>query len=176
MKGRPYNAKEENFMSDIVRLFLIVILMVAGFAAYFLVVNALFASRVARTRSLAQYTTGRSFGIGLVNFLFFAAIALVLLSVAENTGPFIRGILTIPAMVILALLSIALSLGLAGMSNLIGERLFPDLPAWKQTLWGAVCLSLACALPFVGWFLLLPYVGFVGIGAVILGFLQRGTS
>ena len=163
-------------MSDIVRLFLIVILLIAGFAAYFLVVNALFAPRVARTRSIAQSMPGRSFGIGLVNFIFFAVIALVLFSVAENTGPFIRGILTIPAMIILVFLAIALSLGLAGMWNLIGERIFPDLPAWKQTLWGTVCLSLACALPFVGWFLLFPYVGFVGIGAVILGFLQSRAT
>ena len=160
-------------MSDIVRLFLIVILLIAGFAAYFLVVNALFAPRVARTRSIAQSMPGRSFGIGLVNFIFFAVIALVLFSVAENTGPFIRGILTIPAMIILVFLAIALSLGLAGMSNLIGERIFPDLPAWKQTLWGTVCLVLACAMPFVGWFLLFPYTGFVSIGAVILGYFRR---
>jgi hypothetical protein len=56
---------------------------------------------------------------------------------------------------------------------LIGERLFPDHAIWKQILLGSICLSLACALPFVGWFLLLPYVGFVGIGAVILGFFER---
>lgn len=160
-------------MSDIARLFFVVILLIAGLAAYFLVVNALFASRVARTRSIVQSMPGRSFGIGLVNFVFFAVIALMLFSVAEHTGPFVRGILIIPAMIILALLAIVLSLGLAGMSNLIGERIFPDMPAWKQTGWGTVCLSLACALPFVGWFLLFPYAGFVGVGAVILGFLQR---
>lgn len=163
-------------MSDIVRLFLILFLLIAGLAAYFLVVNALFTARVTRTSSIAQSMPARSFGIGLVNFLFFTVIALVLLSIAENTGPFIRGVLTIPAMIILVLLSIGLSLGLAGMSNLIGERIFPDLPVWKQTLWGSVCLSLACALPFVGWFLLLPYTGFVGIGAVILGFIQSRTA
>lgn len=160
-------------MSDIVRLILIIILLIAGLAAYFLVVNALFGVRVTRTRSVAQSMPARSFGVGFVNFVFFAVIALVLFSVAENTGPFLRGILTIPAMLILALLAIVLSIGLAGMVTLVGERIFPDLQAWKQTLWGAICLSFACALPFVGWFLLLPYAGFVGIGAVILGFFQR---
>jgi len=160
-------------MSDIVRLFFIIALLIVGLVAYFLVVNALFAARVTRTKSIAQSTPARSFGIGFVNFVFFAVVALVLFSIAENAGPFIRGILTIPALIILALLTIALSLGLAGMSGLIGERILPDLPAWKQLPWGTVCLALACALPFVGWFLLLPYVGFIGIGAVILGFLQR---
>jgi hypothetical protein len=160
-------------MSDIFRLFLIILLMTAGLAAYFLVINALFLGRGTRTRTIAQTMTGRSFGIGFVNFIFFAVIALVLLSIAENTGPVLRVLLTIPALLILALLAIGLSLGLAGVAALVGERIFPDLSMWKQTLWGTVCLSLACALPFVGWFLLLPYVGFVGIGAVILGFLQR---
>jgi hypothetical protein len=163
-------------MSDIVRLFLILLLLIAGLISYFLVVNALFPSRVTRARSLAQSMPGRSFGIGLVNFLFFAVIALVLLSVAENAGPFIKGVLTIPAMIIIVFLAIALSLGLAAMSSLIGERIFPDLSISKQTIGGTACLSLACALPFVGWFLLLPYVGLTGIGAVILGFLQSKTT
>lgn len=160
-------------MSDIVRLVFITILLTIGLAAYFLSAHALFPGSLAKTKSIIQSMPARSLGVGFVNFVFFAVIAMVLFSVAENVGAFIRGILTIPAVIILALLAIVLSLGLAGMSSLIGERTFPDLPAWKQTLWGTVCLSLACALPFVGWFLLLPYAGFVGIGAVILGFFQR---
>lgn len=160
-------------MSDILRLFFITILMTIGLAAYFLVVNALFPQRIAKTKAIIQSMPARSFGIGLVNFVFFAVIAMVLLSVAENTGPFVRGILIIPAVIILVFLAIVLSFGLTGMANFIGERIFPDVSTWKQTLWGTVSLSLACALPFVGWFLLLPYVGFVGIGAVILGFFQR---
>lgn len=160
-------------MSDILRLLFAIVLMTIGLVAYFLVTHALFGSRVVRTKSILQSMPARSFGIGFVNFVFFGVISLVLLSVAENTGGFVKGVLTIPAMIILALLAIMLSLGLAGVANLIGERIFPDFSPWKQTLWGTVCLTLACTLPFVGWFLLLPYVGFVGIGAVILGFFQR---
>jgi hypothetical protein len=159
-------------MSDIVRLVLVIALLTIGLAAYFLVVNALFPQRIMKTKSLIQSMPARSFGIGLINFVFFAVIALVLLAVAENTGPFVKGILTIPALIILAFLAIVLSFGLAGTANLVGERLFPDFSVWKQTLWGTVCLFLACALPFAGWFLLLPYAGFVGIGAVILGFFR----
>ena len=160
-------------MSDILRLLIVIILLTIGLVAYFLVLNALIAPRIERTKSVEQTMPARSAGIGLVNFVFFAVIATVLLSMAETTGPVIRGILTIPAVIILAALAFVLSLGLVATSNLIGERLFPNFAAWKQTLWGTVCLSLACALPFVGWFLLLPYIVCVGIGAVILGFLQR---
>jgi hypothetical protein len=160
-------------MSDILRLLFTILLMTIGLAAYFLVLNALFFARVTRIKSVAQSMPARSLGIGFVNFVFFAVIALALLSVAESAGPFVRGVLTIPAVIILALLAMALSLGLAGMSSLIGERIFPELSAWKQLLWGTICLSLACALPLVGWFLLLPYAGLVGIGAVILGYFRR---
>jgi sorbitol-specific phosphotransferase system component IIBC len=160
-------------MSDILRLFLVVILLTTGLAAYFLVAGALFRQRVAKTKAVINSVPGRSFGIGLVNFVFFTVIAIVLFSLAENTGAFIKGVLTIPAIIITAFLAIMLSFGLTGMAGLLGERIFPDLSAWKQTLWGTVCLSFACSLPFVGWFLLLPYAGFVGVGAFILGFFQR---
>ncbi len=160
-------------MSEILRLFLVIVLLTVGLVAYFLVAGALFSGRIAKTKSMINSTPGRSFGVGLVNFVFFTVIALVLFSLAENTGAFIRGLLTIPALLITAFLLIMLSFGLAGTAGLLGERIFPDLPPWKQSVWGTVCLSFACAVPFVGWFLLLPYTGFIGVGAFILGFFQR---
>ena len=163
-------------MTDILRLFFIILLLTIALAAYFLVIGALFTNRAAKTQRVITAMPGRSFGVGLVNFAFFGVIALVLFSVAGNAGNFIRFILTVPALLITAVLVIMLSFGLAGMSNLLGERIFPDQPAWKQTTWGTVILSFACALPVVGWFLLFPYVGFVGIGAFILGLFQRENN
>ncbi|MBI5822622.1 MAG: hypothetical protein HZB18_01240 [Chloroflexi bacterium] len=160
-------------MTDILRIFFIVILLTITLAAYFLVIGALFTNRVMKTQNIINQTSGRAFGLGLVNFLFFGLIAVVLFSVAENTGSFVKGVLTIPALLILVFLAVLLSLGLTGMVNVLGERLFPDLTLWKRNIWSAIILCFACALPFVGWFLLLPYVGFVGIGASILGFFQR---
>ena len=160
-------------MTDVLRIFFIVILLTITLAAYFLVIGAVFTSRVTRTQSIIQQTSGRAFGLGLVNFLFFGVIALVLLSLAENAGSFVKGVLTIPALLIFAFLSVLLSLGLTGMVNVLGESLFPDMSSPKRNIWSAVILCFACALPFVGWFLLLPYVGFVSIGGSILGFFQR---
>ncbi len=160
-------------MTDILRLSFIVILLTIALAAHFLVIGALFANRATKTKRVITAMSGRSFGVGLVNFAFFGVIALVLFSVAGNAGDFIRFILTIPALLITAVLTIMLSFGLAGTSTLLGERIFPDQLAWKQTAWGTMILSFACALPIVGWFLLFPYAGFVGIGAFILGLFQR---
>jgi hypothetical protein len=160
-------------MSEILRLFFILILSTAGLGAGFLVLNALFPDRLGRTRMLIQAAPGRSIGIGLVNFAFFAVLAIALFSLAENAGPFVRGLFTIPAILITALLMIMLGFGLCGMAAVLGERIFPEVPSWKQILSGTVCLSFACALPFAGWFLLLPYTGFLGAGAFILSLFQR---
>lgn len=160
-------------MPEIFRLTLIILLLSVTLAAFFLVIGALFPSRVAKTQGIINLTPGRSFGLGLVNFLFFGLIALALLSFADKTGAFIKGILTIPALLILAFLAILLSLGLTAAVHHLAERLFPDVIHWKRNFWSAVILCFACALPFVGWFLLLPYVGFVGVGATILGFFQK---
>ncbi len=160
-------------MTDILRLFFIIILLTIALAAYFLVIGALFTNRVAKTQRVITSMPGRSFGVGLVNFLFFGVIALVLFSLAENAGNFVKFILTAPALVITAALAVMLSFGLTGMVNLLGERIFPEVTPWKRTASGTIVLSFACALPFVGWFLLFPFVGLVGIGAFILGLFQR---
>ena len=162
-------------MTDILRLFFILILLTIALGAYFLVIAVLFTNRAAKTQRVISALPGRAFGVGLVNFAFFGVIALVLFSLAENAGSVVKIILTIPALLITATLAVILSFGLAGMVNLVGERLLPEATSWKRTAFGTMILSFACALPFVGWFLLFPYVGFVGIGAFILGLFQRDT-
>jgi sorbitol-specific phosphotransferase system component IIBC len=59
------------------------------------------------------------------------------------------------------------------MVGVLGEKMFSSAESLKRTIWGSVLLTLACALPFVGWFLLFPYVALTGFGAVILSFFQR---
>jgi hypothetical protein len=160
-------------MTDVLRLTFVILLLTITLAAYVLVIGALFPNRVTKTQANINVALGRSFGLGMVNFLFFGLIAFVMLSLADKAGPFIKGILTIPALLILAFLSILLSLGLTASIQYLAEQIFPDTVNWKRNLWAAIILSIACALPFVGWFLLLPYVGFVGIGATILSFFQK---
>lgn len=161
-------------MSDILRIFVVILILTFGLIAYFLAVTALFPQRVAQTKAIATDMPGRSFGIGLVNFAFFSVVAIVLVSISEKIGNgFFKGAVMLPALIIIALIVIMLTFGLTAISNQVGERIIPDSSAWKQAFWGAGCLCFACALPFVGWFLLFPYIGFVGIGAFILGMFKR---
>lgn len=163
-------------MTNLFRLFFIIVLLTIALASYFLVIGALFKSRAAKTQRAITAMPGRSFGVGLVNFVFFGVIALALFSIAGNAGNLIKVILIIPALLITAMLAVMLSFGLTGVVNMLGERIFPEASSWKRTVFGTMILSFACALPFVGWFLLFPYAGFVGIGAFILGLFQRDTD
>jgi hypothetical protein len=161
-------------MTEILRVTLLVALLSAAFASYFLVVAAFFTGRVEKTAGIVKRVPGRSLGIGFVNFLFFGAIALVLFAFAEGVeNGVLRFILLLPALVIAAVLVVLLSFGLSAVVGILGERVFPDFPAWKKSFWGAVILTFGSAIPTIGWFLLFPYVALTGFGAVILGFFQR---
>ena len=163
-------------MDQLFRIVITFILLVLPLFGFFTVMNVLFTKRVSKTQYSLQQTRGRSFWIGLVNVLFFVPISLLLFSLGDiTTGP-LKVIIMFPALFLLAVILGVASFGLMSMVNMIGESLMPDQPLVKKTFWGTVLLSLACAVPFVGWFLLLPYISILGVGAVILGFFQRETN
>ena len=165
-------------MTDILRLLTIILLLTISLTAYLLVINSLFPTHVEKTQRVINQMPARAFGVGLVNFLFFGVILVVLFTItdgnANRVNSVIRIILLIPTLALTALLVAILSFGFAGMVRVLGERILPEFNIVKRSVWGAVILSFACALPFAGWFILLPYTGFVGFGAAILGFFQRG--
>jgi hypothetical protein len=161
-------------MEEILRIVIILIAFNIGLVAFFLTLRTLFPKRVAKTRNVAELMPGRSFAAGLVNYLFFGTLGFILISVADRIeNGFGKALVTLPGLFLLTVLSIGLSFGLGGMVELIGERLAPAQTAFRRTLWGTLALSLGSAVPFVGWFLLLPYAGLVGLGAFIVGFVWK---
>ena len=158
------------------RMIIVFILFVASLFGFFTVMNVIFPVRVSKTQSVLQRIPARSFWIGFVNLIFFVPVALLLFSLADNTTGLLKAIITVPALFLLAVLLGLASFGLMSMVNIVGDRIAPDQSLLKRTFWGTVLLSLACGLPFVGWFLLLPYILIMGVGAVILGFFQRATA
>lgn len=136
--------------------------------SFFLVVGALFPNRVARTRTMADGSPGRAFGVGLINLIFFSALAALFFALAENTR---LEFLALPGLMLLALLVVGLTFGLTAMAQLVGDRLAPTQPTTLRSIGGALTLCLGCAVPVAGWFALLPYAVLVGLGAFVLGFL-----
>jgi len=164
-------------MTELFRNIFFVIALTITLSSYFLVINALFTNRVNKTQHVINQTPGRSFGLGLVNALFFGAIGIFLLILidgnANRVPPILRVILLFPTIIVWTFLISLASIGLTSMVKVLSERIFPDLTSWKQIVWGSAVLCFACALPLVGWFLLIPCILFIGIGAAILGIVQK---
>lgn len=158
-------------MSEIANILLLAFLIGICLVAYFSVLHALFTARTDRVRFIAETSPVRAFFVGLVNFLFFGAICLVSLTLGDK----VHGIFLIPGLVVLVGIIFALSLGLSGLVQLAGNRLFPEQSPLARTAWGAGIIYLACLTPFVGWFGLFIYLGLLGIGAFILTFFQPKT-
>lgn len=158
-------------MQEITAL-LIIVLMAAALAAFFLAIRLLFPARVELTRMAAEEMLARSFFLGLVNSIFFSAVILGLLALAENMGV---AFLALLALILLVIYGIALAFGLTAMIELTGARLLPQGSANRRSILGSVVLILGCLTPFVGWFGLFVYVGFLGVGAFILGLFRKAV-
>jgi hypothetical protein len=157
-------------MNDVARLIGILAVLSVSLAAFCVVVAALFPHRVTRTHTLAGSMPGRAFLVGLVNFLFFAALALGFMALGEWSRV---ELFNLPALLFAGILGVGLSFGLAGVVRLVGARLVPEPLGVRQTVWGALALGWACGLPFLGWFGLLPYTGLLGLGAFIISLFYR---
>jgi hypothetical protein len=155
-------------------MIVVAVLGVVCLAALFLVLGVLFPTAVERTRRSAEGALGRSFLIGLVNFIFILAIGLGLGALGRSFGLAFIGVIVF---VLAVALILVLTFGLAGMAEVVGERLTPDRGRVRKTGWGTAALALGCLTPYVGWFGLFPFVALTGIGAFVLGWYSgRGRT
>jgi hypothetical protein len=159
-------------MEDGIVVVLAAIVSVFSLSAFFLVLGVLFQPLVMRTHDACSDLPGRSFVIGLVNTLFVSILALGFTALGDGTG---LEILKLPALLLIIIFAIFIAYGLAGMTLIIGERLVPDRNQTTQLMLGSITMILACLTPYIGWFLLTPYLCFRGLGGVLLG-MTRGRS
>ncbi|MEW5871936.1 MAG: hypothetical protein AB1894_21890 [Chloroflexota bacterium] len=138
--------------------------------AFFAILNIFFPRRIERTRRMAEELPGRSFAIGLVNCIFFAILLAVFMALGRGLRGDAMGLL---GLIVLIPFAIGAIFGVAGLVELVGARLAAQEGGLKRTAWGAAGLELACALPFVGWFGLAPFVLVLGVGAFITGLFYR---
>jgi len=160
-------------MEPLLRILILFILIPLCLFGFFTVLNILFPQRLSKTRNILQSTLNRSFWIGLVNVLFLLPVSVVLLSLGNTTSGLLSAMIMLPGLLLLGVLLSLASFGLTCIVNMVGEQSMPDQNLLKRTFWGTLLLSLAGALPFMGWFLFLPYVLIIGVGAAILGFFQK---
>ena len=136
--------------------------------ALFVAMGALFPRQIADVKSKSSDMPGRSFLVGLINVVFLS----VIIAALSGGGDFPQFV----ALLLFAILAIGLVFGLAGIGPLIGERLLPESSSVRQAGWGAAIMVVASLTPFIGWFLLFPYLSFRGLGAFLLGLFARTSS
>jgi len=136
--------------------------------AAFLFIRGLFPLRVQKVQATMESNWKRSFWIGLANTVLISILVFGLGSLGNNVPLFF-----VPTFVIYGAFLIGLLFGLTAFVQILGDRLFADAAPVKKDVRAGAVLLLACLLPFVGWFLLFPYVLSLGVGAVIITLFQR---
>ena len=136
--------------------------------ALLLVIAALWPGFTSRAQDHLVDSTGKAFLVGLVNYLFLGAIALVLL----NLGP-----IAAIGLVLGGILLLGTYLGLPAAAGLVGARLCAlretEATRWGEVVTGGTALYLAAFVPGVGWFLLLPALCLWSFGATVLALVSR---
>lgn len=138
-------------------------LSILTWVALGLIFTLLLPEHVMLVRTTAANKKGRSLVVGLLTILIAPAVLVVLIAL----------ILPIPLAIIVALgLITAWALGTVAVGWLIGEQLMHALAPHQNTrtmqiLVGLAALTLAGALPYIGWLITLG-AGLLGLGAVLL--------
>jgi hypothetical protein len=133
-----------------------------------LVIAAVWPGLTLRTRDNLETAPGKTFMVGLVNYIFLGAIALVSL----NLGP-----VAVIGIVLGGILLIGTFLGLPAVASLVGARLYAlrkrETTRWGEVIYGSVALYLAILAPVVGWFIVLPALCLWSFGAAALTLVSR---
>lgn len=166
---------ETKLMNEAIGLLVYVVLLAGAIAAYCVAMVLFFGRAVTNAELSATLAPGRAFGVGLVNLLFFGTVAVLSAGVADSTQ---LPILSLPALVALGLVGIGWSIGVSALARMAGVKLLPTANGFQQVAVGAAVLTIASLLPFIGWFILLPYLLFVGLGATIMSLFsaRSGTT
>jgi hypothetical protein len=158
-------------MADILLWTLIILGTYVVFVAYWIGAYALFPALVERCRATYGVRPVAATFLGLAILLPAITVATVVTKALPHP------VVTIP--VIGALLAVALSclIGSAGLALRIGAGMASPLDAaqpWRRLLRGGMVLGLAFVMPFLGWFVLLPWSLASGLGALVLS--RRATA
>ncbi|MCK5793771.1 MAG: hypothetical protein KAH12_03640 [Anaerolineales bacterium] len=153
---------------DTLGIILISTLALITLAASLIFIRGLFPVRVSKVQTTLENNWKRSFWLGLVNTILITIFVFGFGSLGNGSPLFY-----FPAFAMYGAFLIGLLFGLSAFVQILGERLFPDLnPVKRDVKVGSVFL-LSSLLPFVGWFLLFPYVICLSVGAVVITLFQN---
>ena len=136
---------------------------------YWLLASSLFPAHVARCQ---ERYTGRPVRITLAGLLTFVPLVVLAGAIGKVPHPAVR----VGGLVLgLSCLLVAL-FGSAGLARRVGEGLPSQRDVrepWRRVWRGGLVLAITFFLPFLGWFLVLPWALISGFGAFIMSFPRR---
>ena len=154
---------------------LLVLIGAPGLICLLTLVTVLFPRIAGAAQRSAAAMPGRSLLLGVVNLLFLTALVVVLTAAGERASSR-SGVLEVLALAPALVLAAGMTVGLAAMSALIGDRMVPQRGPISQVVIGAAALVLAGLTPFLGWFLFFPVTALVGLGGVVIGLFSRAPE
>ena len=149
-------------------IILLSILALITLVASLVFFRGLFPIRVSKIQATLENNWKRSFWLGLLNTILITIFVFGFGSLGNGSPLFY-----IPAFAMYGVFLIGLLFGLAAFVQILGERLFANLDPVKRDVKAGSVLLLTSLLPFVGWFLLFPYVISLSFGAVVITLLQN---
>jgi hypothetical protein len=157
-------------MADILFWFLILLGAYVVFVAHWVGAYGLFPAVVERARATygARPIAATFLGLGIL----VPAVAIATLAMKLVPHPLMQ----IPMTGFLLVLELLCLIGSAGLALRIGAGLASPLDAtqpWRRILRGGLVLGLVFLMPFLGWFVVLPWTLASGMGAFVLS--RRAT-
>jgi hypothetical protein len=152
-------------MADILLWTLIILGTFIVFVAYWVGAYALFPALVERCRASYGARPVAATLLGLSILLPAIALATALTKALPHP------VVTIPVIGAMLALALLCLIGSAGLALRIGAGMTSTLDAtqpWRRVLRGGMVLGLAFVMPFLGWFVLLPWSLASGLGALVL--------
>ena len=139
-----------------------------------LVIGALFPRKVNAIQETIELSQGRYFLIGVVNMLFLAAILVgdIFLVREVNLPEFFL----LPGLVVMAFFATGITIGLTSLSRVVAERTFADDSVLRRNIQAVGILTIAAAIPYLGWFLFFPYAALLGFGGFITVLFRRNKQ
>ncbi len=160
-------------MEQTLGMILLIIGVVVTLVALFTVLSLLIPGTADRIRTVMLEHPVRSFLVGLVNFLFSAAVAGLLAQLAGKVRG-LESVFAILAILILGWLTVPALAGLTAIVGLLRERLGTGgQNNVRGTMWASLLLVLAALVPFVGWFVFTPVALLTGLGAALFALFRR---
>jgi len=160
-------------MNRIFDILLVLLFSGIGLISLLGAVAVLFPRHVEKARGLLSASYWKSFVLGLVNFLFFGALAALLARFGQQARGALAAILILLAIILaLALLAFTL-LGLSALTSLAGERIGEGNSSFRRQLRGSLLIVLAGLTPYIGWFAFTPIMLIMSLGAGIQAWFRK---